>query len=111
MLGRKVERGTPASPFRRELGLFRMRAPPQRRADPATRCALTVTENRSMSRRLSLGLLLSLALASTPLPQATAIAQDAPNAGSKLKEPLAHRVFQRDRNNRADIPLVLDEES
>jgi len=80
-----------------------------------------------MSRRRLLGLLLILPLATVAGVSAQAQApgvsdakpkRDKPteNAAAKppklgLVEPVAHRVYQRDRNNRAEIPIVFDAEA
>ncbi len=39
----------------------------------------------------------------------TGLQPQTPLSGVKLKEPLASRVYQRDANGRAEIPIVLDE--
>ena len=71
-----------------------------------TREPPAVTRTRySPPRLLVMAAAFAMASAASSLPAQVVM----PGQGAKLKEPVASRVYQRDANGRAEIPIVLDE--
>ena len=65
---------------------------------------------RSFSPRVGLVMLAAFGLASVGFAAVRAAVWPGPTPAIKIKEPVASRVYQRDANGKAEIPIVLDDE-